>query len=539
MTTYYDHRAERTMAEAEADARRAQAEALRVETTLRLERERRQMETDRVQQERRAREERARSRTAQRENRRRQREQTRAARRAAIRRGAGALRTATVQRVPFLVGGVAMGSPIAIAWNGQYQFAEQIMHLGALSPALPIALEGAVWYLAYLTHRAITQHLPTVRYRVATWALAAVAATMNFWHGSAPKGLPANAPQQLIEQATRDAQQTGVALALASLLGIGLWELTVGLTQHTASRRSLTEIRRAAWRRLRYPRLSWQAASIRAARGEDCTIEDAWAAAWVDRYGVGPDAPRRDRRLGRKVTRYQSKADRKAAKDGRLSIVGGQIVGRPSLDPAPADPEGEKAIEQLRSWDGAAATQRAIDRTAVKMLAFGHDFINGRRAASPEAVPTLAPLKPLPKLDTVRADAGPDPLSTLTTPLTDSHTPNHPADEEEREDDREETGNRRTPTEQVNRAAEEWIRARCRGRNGVGRRPSYREVGDRYDRSETWGGNRVRAVQERMAAQGYEFHDDGTVTAPRKPLTESVTAVNGSRSHPETATEVS
>lgn len=398
MTTYYDHRAERTMAEAEADARRAQAEALRVETTLRLERERRQMETDRVQQERRAREERERSRTARRENRRRERKQARLARRAAIRRGAGALRTATVQRVPFLVGGVAMGSPIAIAWNGQYQFAEQIMHLGALSPALPISLEGAVWYLAYLTHRAITQHLPTVRYRVATWVLAAVAATMNFWHGSTPKGLPANAPQQLIEQAARDAQQTGVALALASLLGIGLWELTVGLTQHTASRRSLAEIRRAAWRRLRYPRLSWQAASIRAARGEECSIEDAWAAAWIDRYGVGPDAPRRDRRLGRKVMRYRTKADREAAKNGRLAIVNGEIVGRPPVEVSPPNPRGEEAIERLRGWDPDEAARRASRRAARAALSAEHgDTTSATFSGTGHKVPlSVAPQVPEP-----------------------------------------------------------------------------------------------------------------------------------------------
>jgi hypothetical protein len=513
MTTYYDHRAERTMAEAEADARRAQAEALRSQTSMQQERERRQLLRD--------------DREAQRQERAERRAEKalrRAQRRTATRQTMGTLAAAAKQRTHSVLAAAAMGSPMFIAWGGQLAFATDIMHMGAAAFTLPVAMEGSVLYNAYLTHRAIEKRLPTLRYRLMTWVMAGNAAGMNLWHQ--------------VDKLATDADpwaglQVGAIYAASSLLGIVLWEMKAALDRQTASHRSGAEIRRDLWRRLRYPRMSWSAASIRAAKG--CSVEDAWAAAWVDRFGVGPDTSRRDRRLARKVVRYQAKADRAAAKDGRLSIVDGQIVGRPSLDPAPADPEGEKAIEQLRSWDGSAATQRALDRTAAKMLVFGHDFIDDRRAAAPSTVPALPPLKYLPTLDIERAGTGPDPLPALTDNRTDSHASDHAADEEERE----ETGNRRTATEQVNRAAEEWIRARCRGRNGVGRRPSYREVGDRYDRSETWGGNRVRAVQERMAAQGYEFHDDGTVTAPRKPLTEPVTAVNGSRPHPEPATEVS
>ncbi|WP_248959815.1 hypothetical protein [Sphaerisporangium perillae] len=165
---------------------------------------------------------------------------------------------------------------------------------------------------------------------------------MNLWHGWKAYG-----------------PQAGVVLALASLLGILLWELTASLAAKAASKRSAAEIRRAAWRRVRYPRLSWAAASIRAARGEDCTTDQAWAAAWIDRYGIGPEASKRDRKLARSILRHQGKADRRTAKDGRLSVVDGAIVGRPQDAPVPEvervpepepDPVAERAIANLKAF---------------------------------------------------------------------------------------------------------------------------------------------------------------------------------------------
>lgn len=100
--------------------------------------------------------------------------------------------------------------------------------------------------------------------------------------------------------------------------------------------------------------------------------------------------------------------------------------------------------------------------------------------------------------------------------LTVTHTGDTPGGEPSHEDDGEDRDERGRPNEQDNRRAEEWIRTRCRGRGGVGRRPTWSEVATRYGFSEGWGGNRVRAVQERMEAQGYRFLDDGTVYAPAK-----------------------
>jgi hypothetical protein len=387
MSTYYDSRAARTVAGAEAEATRAAAEATRARTALEIQAARIQLAADREERAEKARKEREASKAVRRKERRVRRRQTRAACGAAARRGAAALKLAVVRRTPTLVGGVAMGSPIAIAWNGQYTFAEKVMHLGLLSPMLPIALEGAVWYLAYLTHRAVKELLPVIRYRLATWCLAGVAAAMNFWHGSTPV-LPPKASPAVIAQATRDAMQTGVALALASVLGIALWELTVGLTQHSHSRRSLADMRTALWRRIRYPRLSYAAASIRAARGTACTAEQAWREGWVHRYGLGPEVSRRDRKLSQTILRRRARADREAAKNGELSIVGGVVLGRPiEFTPVHRPPARTPSIEPDVSIERVGGID-SIDRSSQPG---GSAFLSiaARSSMAIEGVPSL------------------------------------------------------------------------------------------------------------------------------------------------------
>ncbi|MGV9776598.1 DUF2637 domain-containing protein [Streptosporangium sp. NPDC003464] len=373
MSTFYDLRAQRTIAQAEAEQARAEAEATRVETMLRLEAARAEQAVRQAEQARRDRLAREHARTARREERRRQRAMARMARTAAVRRGTGALAAAVVGRAPALVGAVAMGAPIAIAWRGQLEFADQVMHLGFMAPALPIALEGGVWYLAFLIHRAITAGLPIGRYRVATWTMAGIAGAMNFWHG-------------ITASSKDDGLQVGVILALASLLGIALWELTASLTQQTTAKRTAAEIRRAAWRRLRYPRLSWAAASIRASRGASCSIEQAWTAAWIDRYGVGPDASRRDRKLAKSIVGYQRKADRSAAKDGRLIIIDGSIV-RPCTPSPQASEEAEEAMARLQAF----SENRADVARSIAFPSIGSPVIKPINSIEHTMIPAPAP----------------------------------------------------------------------------------------------------------------------------------------------------
>jgi hypothetical protein len=70
----------------------------------------------------------------------------------------------------------AIGAPAVIAWRGQFEFAQEMMHLGILSPLLPVAIEGSYLYTAMLAHQALEAGVPAGRYRAVTWALAGVAA---------------------------------------------------------------------------------------------------------------------------------------------------------------------------------------------------------------------------------------------------------------------------------------------------------------------------------------------------------------------------
>ncbi|MDR8415086.1 hypothetical protein MTP10_40945, partial [Nonomuraea sp. 3-1Str] len=230
------------------------------------------------------------------------------------------------------------------------------------------------WYLAWLTHKALEAERPTARLRVWTWLLALTAAAMNVWHGATGTAFGA------------DGLQVGLVRGLASLLGVGLWELTVMARRQRTSGRPLAELRTALWRRVRYPRLSWAAASIQAARGSQCSAELAWRAAWIDRYGVGPDASGRERRLSRRAMRRQARADRKAVRKGQAAMVGGLVIGRPipivmpSVDrstlPLPAASIDQVEAHVDRSTPGlveapsgeSASTRRSIEAPAAEAL---------------------------------------------------------------------------------------------------------------------------------------------------------------------------
>lgn len=305
----WDSKAERIAARAEADRARAEADAIRMRAEM--ERQRAQAELDREQDDRR---------------RQRARERRQAVVEAVRRRGHWA------------VVGAAVGAPALFAWDGQYTFAHDTLQAGWMSPLMPIATEGGVLYNAYMAHRAVSEDVPATRYRLATVLWAAAAAGMNFWHGRTT--------------------EIGVTLGLLSLASIVLLELSVHLSKSvkdkTARGRDMAAVRRALIRRLRYPVLSMQAAALAAARG--ISSEEAWKAAWVDRYGVGPEASRHERRIARAVMRREERAARKAARRGGLTVVDGKVVPtegssersgeRPSAEQVGAEDERSRPLSQ-------------------------------------------------------------------------------------------------------------------------------------------------------------------------------------------------
>lgn len=189
--------------------------------------------------------------------------------------------------------------------------------------------------------------------------------------------------------------------------------------------------------------------------------------------------------------------------------------------------EAAELAEAMRGWTDAIKQQRDPEvNAAITSMA---TYIAGMEGRPVPEFPTIAPTTSV--ASTVASPAfdatGQRPiLRPLTvapgTPLAVAEPVASPvADEDDlgdrnRDRDDDQNGDRERPDEQDNREAREWIRARCRGRNGVGRKPSKGEVAKRFGFSETWAFDRVREVQERMTAQGYVFDDHGAVTAPTR-----------------------
>ncbi len=294
-TTFYDHKAQRQVAAATADAQLAAAEGTRADTALKMvqvEHARAAAADDRVQ------------RAA----------ATRRADQAETRARRAAVRARLAARVPEVLlsalWAAVIVSPISLAWRAQQSFAEATLHLPAgMSWLFPLAVEAGAWVCAFEAHRRGKARMPIGALVTWMWVLAGVAATIQLLHGTADYGPVA-----------------GIALAAMSLLGVLLHHIRQSADTAAAEGRDTAGMRRSVWRKVRFPRLSWAAASI-AAAGNGVTIgETAWRQAWIDRYGVGPDSSRRDRKVARLVVRHQRKADRKAAKAGDLVVMGGVIL---------------------------------------------------------------------------------------------------------------------------------------------------------------------------------------------------------------------
>lgn len=196
--------------------------------------------------------------------------------------------------------------PISLAWQAQALFAHEVLRFAEpFNHGFPAAIECAAWLCAFEARRRIRRGdsaglLPTYM-----WVLAGSAAAINGGHGLDDGGLIA-----------------GLSLAVCSLLGVFLHSIRQGLDQARVSGNG--HARLALWRRLRYPRLSIAAASLRAAR-DGLTPSEAWDLAWIDRFGVGPTASRRERRLARRAVRRVARDDRLAVRKGDVTVVDGRV----------------------------------------------------------------------------------------------------------------------------------------------------------------------------------------------------------------------
>ncbi|GIH70371.1 hypothetical protein [Sphaerimonospora thailandensis] len=214
------------------------------------------------------------------------------------------------------------------------------------------------------------------------------------------------------------------------------------------------------------------------------------------------------------------------------------------VEPAEMLPEAREAIAAYKGWQpkllpfpltpphtpATRPEDRLVSTAVSASVGVNGTPVNGHTLTPPHTAPDPATVT-LPTQPVSEPVSVGEPETWPTRDgdvLTITHTDDSTGSEQPREGDDEERDERGRPNDQDNRRAEEWIRTRCRGRNGIGKRPTWSEVADRYGFSDGWGGKRVRAVQERMTGQGYTFCDDGTVYAPNKPLAEPLTTDDGS-----------
>lgn len=201
--------------------------------------------------------------------------------------------------------------PIAQAWDAQAAFAAQSLHFAVpFNHLFPASIETGAWICVFEARRRSRAGLTTGGLTTSMWLLAGIAGVINAAHGYATTRATG----------TIDGLVAGLALGVLSLLGVILHTIRQGRDKADVTGRKPGL---AVWRRVRYPRLSLAAASLRAARELDA--DTAWQLAWTDRFGVGPDAPRRERRLAKAIVERESNEDQQGARAGELTIVGGRV----------------------------------------------------------------------------------------------------------------------------------------------------------------------------------------------------------------------
>lgn len=258
---------------------------------------------------------------------------------------------------------------------------------------LPVMLEASAWAATAAEAKAAEAGRVTWPYRVAVWAFASLAATVNYGHGAQIGG-------------EKYGFQVGVVLAASSIVPIALWQL-IQMGRHReakAKAKAARKARRDAFfdRRARarqYPQVWQSAKQLRAIAGRDrLSMPDAWTAAWAVHEGAGEQA------LGDDLLTLLS-ADllglRVEAED-RLATVLGELhrartrrleaSGTPSATPAD-NPVNESVTASANG--GLTLPTRPAEASATGLLdASGAPLF---RTVSPQINPFVPPSAPTPE----------------------------------------------------------------------------------------------------------------------------------------------
>jgi hypothetical protein len=245
-------------------------------------------------------------------------------------------------------------APLFLIWDYQAAFALDFLGIPApRNQIFPGVVELVAWVCAFEAHRRGVHGRVFARWM---WFFSLAAAGINFAH----------APTLL----------AGLCMAFLSVVPVRLHSLRTGLDTGTGNGRAFL----ALWRRIRYPRLSLAAFNVQAATGTDAAT--AWATVWADRFGVVPEATKRERILGKIITARELGIDKAAAADGGLTITNGHV--QHGLAP-------EVAEFLASQWaEVAAAVDNAAAETAARVAATQADAAQRIAAAEAAAAERIA-----------------------------------------------------------------------------------------------------------------------------------------------------
>lgn len=134
-----------------------------------------------------------------------------------------------------------------------------------------LLIEGLCWLGAFLYADSVST-TPVRLYRGTTFLFAGIAASINYSHGATSNW------------------KVGVVYAIASLMGVGAWELYMHRTRHVASGMTAEEIKLWALRWRKHPAVMREAGRLRATFGTSVPLEVAWRMAYVRKVG-NPTVP--------------------------------------------------------------------------------------------------------------------------------------------------------------------------------------------------------------------------------------------------------
>ncbi|MFI7642036.1 hypothetical protein [Nonomuraea sp. NPDC049400] len=426
-----------------------------------------------------------------------------------------------------------------VSASGMWKFAGDVLGLDGFFRVLFFAfIEGAIVISALRARRSMRENYTAGVDGIAVWALAALTAVLASLDAAHPGEVVFRLAAPMVAAWLWERGMRLERRKLRGLSGIH-WRLTperllvrIGLAE--ATDRTASEV--DAHRRLtRVALAAKQVHMLRAVNASERKIRKA--AAKLDKrldQAVEHTGLARDHRMKWALLDQVGTLGGAESLCNLLETAQGPwaLTDHPLVTGAAKHHEAVQLAEAMREWSDTLKQQRDPEvSAAVTSMAAYIAQMEGR------PVPDMA--EPAPTTSVAPTVASPAFGATETRPITrpEMAAPAAPltvvnpvaipvADDDDfgdrtRDRDGDQDGDRERPDEQDNREAREWIRVRCRGRNGVGRKPSKTEVSKRFGFSETWAFSRIQEVQERMTAQGYTFESDGTVNAPTRSVADT------------------